>query len=101
MYNFSIFCFNHPTLDPTEVPLGFHFVHLYFFFRVHQCPPDLGFFLVDFFFLNRILSELLRVLSPSVGVIYTLGHMSTNFKSSESVMDLDHSLVRVDSPESA
>lgn len=42
LFRILLFHFNHPTLDPTKAPLGFHLVCLCFFLSVCQCPPNLS-----------------------------------------------------------
>lgn len=42
------------TLDPTEVPLGFHFIRLCYFLKVPQCSLDFSPISCDLSFLNFI-----------------------------------------------
>lgn len=81
--------------------MGFHLTCLYFFLRTRQRPPDMSILLVEISFLDQILNKLFGVFGPSAGIIYTLGHISTNSESSKSVMARDHNLVREDTPELA
>lgn len=88
-------------LDPTRAPLGFHFVHLYYFIRTQRCFPNLNTLGPKLYFLNSVLTQILEVLGSSVDLVYALHRMGDSSDSSDFVMALNANLVREDSSELA